>query len=50
MLRANKGEIKDPYLDAGKALRVLGWEPRFGQEEGLEDTVAWYRDYLRDRS
>jgi CDP-glucose 4,6-dehydratase len=42
-------EIRDQYLDAGKASRVLGWEPRTGLEEGLEATVAWYRSFLGDR-
>ena len=49
ILNTAKAEIKDQYLDAGKAARVLGWQPRFGLEEGLEATVAWYRDYLRGR-
>jgi dTDP-glucose 4,6-dehydratase len=30
-------------LSSGK-LRGLGWEPRVHFEEGLEQTVAWYRD------
>jgi dTDP-glucose 4,6-dehydratase len=29
-------------LDAGKLAR-LGWRPRTGLEEGLADTIAWYR-------
>jgi CDP-glucose 4,6-dehydratase len=45
-----KAEIQDQYLDSGKALRVLDWEPRFGLEEGLDLTVAWYRDFMRDRT
>jgi CDP-glucose 4,6-dehydratase len=50
ILGTARAEIRDQFLDAGKAARVLGWEPRFGLEEGLEATVAWYRDFLRDRS
>lgn len=30
-------------LDSTK-LRALGWEPRHRFEEGLAETVAWYRD------
>jgi CDP-glucose 4,6-dehydratase len=48
ILDTAKAEIKDQYLDAGKAARILGWEPRHGLEEGLEATVAWYRDFMRD--
>ncbi len=28
-------------------LRALGWRPRFGFDEGLADTVAWYRTHER---
>ncbi|WP_418959775.1 dTDP-glucose 4,6-dehydratase [Streptomyces tritici] len=31
-------------LDSTKIRRELGWEPRVGFEEGLRETVAWYRD------
>ncbi len=30
-------------LDTSKAKKVLGWEPSFSLEEGLRDTIAWYR-------
>jgi len=30
-------------LSSGK-VRALGWEPRVRFDEGLEETVAWYRD------
>jgi CDP-glucose 4,6-dehydratase len=36
------GEIDRQWLDASKARRVLGWEPRVPLEEGLRRTVAWY--------
>jgi CDP-glucose 4,6-dehydratase len=39
-------EIERQYLDSSKARRVLGWQPRFGLEEGLRLTVSWYRDFL----
>lgn len=31
-------------IDAGKAMRQLGWRPRHTFEDGLRDTVAWYLD------
>jgi dTDP-glucose 4,6-dehydratase len=31
-------------VESGR-LRALGWEPTVGFEEGLTDTVAWYRDH-----
>jgi len=39
-------EIPAQYLGSGKAHRVLGWSPRYSLEQGLEETVAWYREFL----
>lgn len=41
-----KDEIKDQYLDASKARRELGWSVRWGLENGLRETVGWYRRLL----
>jgi CDP-glucose 4,6-dehydratase len=41
-----QGEIHSQYLDASKATRVLGWQPQYGLEEGLAETIDWYRGYL----
>lgn len=41
------GEILHQYLDAGKARRQLGWKPRYGLSEGLQQTVTWYGDFFR---
>ena len=41
-------EIREQYLDASKARARLGWEPRYGLEEGLRRTVAWYREHFKD--
>ncbi len=38
------GEIQRIYLDASRAKRVLGWEPKVTFEEGLARTVAWYKE------
>ncbi len=32
-------------IDASKARRELGWEPRHRFEEALADTVRWYREH-----
>lgn len=40
-------EIRCQTLSAAKARRVLGWESRFGFEEGMRRTVDWYRAYFR---
>jgi dTDP-glucose 4,6-dehydratase len=38
------GQVFRHTADASKAKRVLGWEPRLTFEQGLEQTIAWYRD------
>jgi nucleoside-diphosphate-sugar epimerase len=29
---------------------MLNWSPLFSLEQGLERTIAWYREFLRDRA
>lgn len=45
-----KAEIQDQYLDASKARRVLGWEQTYSFEDGLQETVDWYKQYLEGAS
>ena len=44
-----KSEIKDQYLDSSKARRLLAWTPRFTLEQGLGETIRWYRAFLGQR-
>jgi CDP-glucose 4,6-dehydratase len=39
-------EIRDQTLDATKARTRLGWNARWTLDDGLRETVAWYRTYL----
>jgi CDP-glucose 4,6-dehydratase len=39
-------EIPHQYLDAAKARGRLGWSPTFNLDQGLERTIAWYREFL----
>jgi CDP-glucose 4,6-dehydratase len=39
-------EIIHQYLSARKARERLGWSPLFTLDEGLERTVAWYREFF----
>jgi CDP-glucose 4,6-dehydratase len=41
-------EIREQYLDAGKARARLGWKPRYGMDEGLKRTIDWYRRFLAE--
>jgi len=41
-----RNEIAVQCLDASKARRVLNWSARFSLDEGLRETIAWYRQSL----
>jgi CDP-glucose 4,6-dehydratase len=40
-------EIRNQYLDATKAKRMLGWSPAYTFDAGLRATVEWYTEYFR---
>ncbi len=43
--------VDDPRVrqpDITKARQVLGWEPKVGLEEGLRQTIAWFREKLAE--
>ena len=46
ILGENRGEIKDQWLSARKARAELDWTPQFTLDEGLRETIEWYRGYL----
>lgn len=39
-------EIRHQYLSAGKARKLLNWSALFTQEEALQKTIAWYREFF----
>jgi len=47
--RANN-EIKHQYLSADKARKMLGWESKYPLEEGLKETIEWYKNFLREEN
>ncbi|HET7537329.1 MAG TPA: NAD-dependent epimerase/dehydratase family protein [Candidatus Didemnitutus sp.] len=47
----HSADMKETWADIAKAERLLGWRPTVGLEEGLQHTVAWYREnrtWLKD--
>jgi CDP-glucose 4,6-dehydratase len=40
-------EIRQQYLSAAKARRVLGWQPTFTLDGGLKRTISWYQEFFR---
>jgi CDP-glucose 4,6-dehydratase len=47
ILNQATNEIKDQYLSAQKARKMLNWSPKYAFEEGLKETINWYRDFFR---
>ncbi len=45
ILNAAQGEIRNQYLCAEKARRVLGWKPAYSLEAGLRETIDWYKKF-----
>ena len=39
-------EIREQFLSAEKARRVLGWQPAFDSTAGLNATIEWYRSFF----
>ncbi len=43
-LKPRPGDVRHSYADIGLARKHLGFVPRVNFQEGLEATVAWYRE------
>jgi CDP-glucose 4,6-dehydratase len=41
------GEIDRQYLSRRKIESVIGWKPEYSLEEGLKETIEWYKQYWR---
>ena len=48
VLNEAKGEIKHQYLSATKAKNILGWSPTYTVEEGLKETIDWYKEFYKN--
>lgn len=52
-IRFESSRVDDPERrrpDITKAQTILGWEPRVSKEEGLRQTIAWFRSQLPNLS
>jgi nucleoside-diphosphate-sugar epimerase len=45
-LRPEKSEVMELICDNSRARALLGWQPEYSLRQGLEETVAWMREYL----
>lgn len=46
ILNKAKNEIKHQYLSAEKARKILRWKPKYNLEEGLKETIKWYKNFF----
>jgi len=46
ILNEAKGEIRDQFLSIEKAKRFLNWTPHYCLEDGLRETIEWYKNFF----
>jgi len=42
--RLGSSEVEELRVDAGKLHALTGWEPEFGWEDGIKETIRWYAE------
>lgn len=50
ILNTASGEIFSQYLSCKKAHQVLGWKPRYGIKQGLQETCDWYKKFFESKN
>jgi len=45
-IRPDRSEVMKLICDNSKAKRLIGWEPKYGLDEKLKETINWFRDHL----
>ena len=43
-------EIKTQYSSSNKANKILKWKPKYSTDQGIEETIEWYKNYLGDET
>ena len=41
------GEIQHQFMNYKKLQRYFGWKPSFKLEDGLTETISWYKEFLK---
>lgn len=44
------GEIQHQFMNYKKLQRYFGWKPSFKLEDGLKETISWYKEFLKKNS
>lgn len=46
ILNQSHGEIRNQYLSIEKAKKILNWAPHYCLEDGLRETIDWYKNFF----
>ena len=46
ILNRADNEIREQLLNPAKARDIFKWAPLFTLEQGLDKTIAWYKDFF----
>ena len=47
MMPMQAGDVEGTWCDVSALHKAVGYQPKVGLDEGLEKTVAWFREYYR---
>ncbi len=50
ILNQSKNEIPKQFLSTKKAKNLLGWKPAYSLDEGLKETIDWYKNYYKTKN
>jgi len=50
ILNKADNEIREQFLNADKARKILKWSPLFTLEQGLNKTIEWYRSFFANEA
>lgn len=48
VLNKATNEIKHQYLSSEKAKKLLGWQAKYSLDDGLKETIDWYREFFKN--
>jgi nucleoside-diphosphate-sugar epimerase len=41
---AHKADVRATWANITRAKELLGWQPQISHEQGIENSVQWYKD------
>tara|TARA_Y100000741_G_scaffold361865_1_gene346591 strand:+ start:381 stop:1433 length:1053 start_codon:yes stop_codon:yes gene_type:complete len=48
--KQTSGEICHQFMTYNKLKKVFGWKPQYCLEDGLNETISWYKEFLKKNS